>query len=316
MTAGAFFGTAFALALLTALLLAARLRRVREQLSEVEAALEEIAAGNLNRRVLAKPSDMASRICYGLNGLAVRHQAQLVRHQRAAQAYKRFLTGISHDVKTPLASLSGYLEAIEYGVVSGEERDAYLRVAYEKSQRLNRFVEHLFEWVKLDSGEQAFHFAPVDCSELTRSILADWVAALEGRGFAYAFDIPEGECRVRADADAYRRILDNLLQNALLHSGGDAIAVRVAERGPRLEVTVADNGRGIPAEHLPHIFERLYQCGPARSAAGNGLGLAIVRELAAAHGGTVAAESVPGQGAAFTLSLPKEGSENKRAAPE
>lgn len=159
----------------------ARLLRVREQLLQIQDALTDIKNGNLNRRVLARKSDMTRKICYDINRIAVNDQAKLVAQRQSEQAYKRLMTSLSHDVKTPLTSLMGYLEAIQTGVVLGKERDDYLWIAYEKARHLSAFVQSLFEWVKLDSGEQIFHFEEQDICELTRDILADWIVGLPYR---------------------------------------------------------------------------------------------------------------------------------------
>ena len=149
---------ALVIALLAIILLISKLRHVREQLALIKDALEDIKCGNLNRRVLAKENDMTKQICYDINEIAIRNQARLIQQRQAEQAYKRLMTSLSHDVKTPLASLVGYLEAIENRIVSGEEKDEYIHVAFDKAQHLKHFVESLFEWVKLDAGEQLFHF--------------------------------------------------------------------------------------------------------------------------------------------------------------
>ena len=232
-------------------------------------------------------------------------QAQLIHQKQSEQAYKRLMTSLSHDVKTPLASLVGYLEAIENNIVTGEEKDAYLHVAYEKSQHLKHFVENLFEWVKLDSGEQVFHFERLDINELSRNIMADWIPVLENNHNAYEIDIPENECFMRIDQNAYTRILNNLIQNIIVHSEADLLKISLMEEQEKVQIIVADNGKGITSQHLPHIFERLYQCDDSRSARGNGLGLAITKELVSIHKGTIIANSTPNVGTEFIISLPK-----------
>lgn len=293
------------LALAVILYLVLRLCRVREQISFIKDALEDLKLGNLNRRVLAKENDMTKQICYDINEIAISSQAQLIHQKQSEQAYKRLITSLSHDVKTPLASLVGYLEAIESNIVAGKEKDEYLHVAYEKSQHLKHFVESLFEWVKLDSGEQAFHFENTDLNELTRNIITDWVPVLESSNFEYEFTIPEAEYMVRMDINAYTRILNNLLQNTITHSEGSKMTLQIVESRQRAKIVIADNGKGISSDNLPHIFERLYQCDHSRSAKGNGLGLAIAKELVAVHKGTITADSIPGKGTEFIISLPK-----------
>ncbi|MEH2932803.1 HAMP domain-containing sensor histidine kinase [Candidatus Ventrimonas sp. KK005] len=293
------------IALLVILFLFTKLRRVRGQLSIIEEALEDIKSGNLNRRMLTKKNDMTRKICYGINEIAMNSQTQLIRQKQSEQAYKRLMTSISHDVKTPLASLVGYLEAIECKIVAGEEKDEYVHVAFEKAHYLKHFVEDLFEWVKLDSGEQIFRFEVLDLNEASRNIIADWISVLENSDFEYEFDIPETEYLMRIDINAYSRILNNLLQNVLIHSKGNKVILRISENDRQARITLADNGMGISPDHLPHIFERMYQCDQSRSAKGNGLGLSIVKELVAAHKGTIAADSAPDKGTIFTILLPK-----------
>ena len=295
---------ALSVSIVVAFLLVTKIWHVRERLSMIQEALTDIKAGNLNRRVLAGPNDMTRQICYDLNEIAVNSQARLIRQRQSEQAYKRLMTGLSHDVKTPLASMVGYLEAVESGLVEGEEKEEYIRVAADKAHYMQHFVETLFEWVKLDAGEQIFHFEECDINEITRSIMTDWIPILENSGFDYDINISESECRLELDQHAYARILNNLLQNAITHSGGDKLSLRISEDGQNVKMVTADNGTGISQKDLPHIFERMYQCDHSRGARGNGLGLAITKELVGAHKGTIMAESTPGIGTAFTILLP------------
>ena len=293
------------LSLLVILYLAAKLHRVREQLALIKDALADIKAGNLNRRVLARENDMTKQICYDINEIALANQARLIQQKQADQSYKRLMTSLSHDVKTPLASLVGYLEAIENGMVVGEEKEEYLRVISDKAHRLKEFVISLFEWVKLDAKEQVFHFELSDLNELTRSIIADWVPTLENSRLEYEIEIPENEWSARIDANAFTRILNNLFQNIMVHSAATYIKLSVKEDTQRAIISLTDNGKGISTEDLPHIFERMYQCDHSRSANGNGLGLSITKELVNAHKGTISAASSPGLGTTFTIVLPK-----------
>ena len=261
------------LALLIALLvigyLLAKLHRVRGQLSLIKDALADIKNGNLNRRVLARESDLTKQICYDINEIAMSSQSRLIQQKQSEQAYKRLMTSLSHDVKTPLASLVGYLEAVESKMVTGADQEEYIRVAMEKAHHLKDFVTALFEWVKLDAGEQIFHFEVCDLNELSRNIMADWVPLLESHDLTYEIEIPETEYMTRVDPTAYTRILNNLLQNILTHSGARQVTLTVTETEQQAKIIVADNGKGISAADLPHIFERMYQCDHSRSAKGN-----------------------------------------------
>ncbi|WPC40253.1 HAMP domain-containing sensor histidine kinase [Clostridium sp. JS66] len=296
---------ALVLALLIIAYLVSVLWRVQTQLALMKDALEDVKNGNLNRRVLATESDMTRQICYGINEIALSSQARLIQQKQSEQAYKGLMASLSHDVKTPLASLVGYLEAIESKIVVGEEKDEYIHVASDKAQHLKHFVENLFEWVKLDAGEQIFHFEICDLNELSRNIIADWIAILENSHFEYEFDIPETEYSMRIDATAYTRILNNILQNIITHSEGDNMSLRIFENEQQAKIVITDNGKGISSDNLPLIFERMYQCDHSRSAKGNGLGLSISKELVSAHKGTITAASILGSGTTFTILLPK-----------
>lgn len=296
---------ALMITVLVEVFLIVKLQHIREQLALIKDALDDIKCGNLNRRILAKESDMTKRICYDINEIAICNQARLIQQRQAEQAYKRLMTSLSHDVKTPLASLVGYLEAIESGIVAGEETEEYIRVAFDKAQHLKYFVESLFEWVKLDAGEQIFRFEQVDLNELSRNIIADWVPILESRNFEYEIDIPETEYTIQIDPNAYTRILNNVLQNVITHSKGDKVMLSLSETEEQARIIITDNGKGISADDLPHIFERMYRCDHSRSSKGNGLGLSIAKELVSAHRGKITAASTPGTGATFTISFPK-----------
>lgn len=299
-----FFFTTF-LCICVICYLATKLCRVKEQLSIIKDALEDIKKGNLNRRILTRKSDMTKTICYNINEIAVNDQIQLIRLKQSEQAYKRLMTSLSHDVKTPLTSLVGYLEAIQEKIVTGEEKEEYIGVALEKAHHLKEFVESLFEWVKLDAKEQIFQFEICDLNEFSRDIIADWIPRLEDKQFVYEIDIPETEYSIRLDRSAYTRILNNLIQNTLLHSQGNQVTIYISENEIQADITVADNGKGIPENDLSHIFERMYQGDESRGGKGNGLGLSIVQELVAAHGGMICAESPQYGGTIFTITLPK-----------
>lgn len=298
-----FFSTLLCICII--IFLITKLCRVAEQLSTIKYALNDIKEGNLNRRILTRKNDMTKTICYNINEIAINNQAQLIRLKQSEQAYKRLMTSLSHDVKTPLTSLVGYLEAIQEKIVKEDEKEEYIRVALNKAHHLKDFVNSLFEWVKLDAKEQIFQFELCDLNELSRNIIAEWIPAFDDEQLNYEIDIPDAEYNTRLDRNAYTRILNNLFQNSLLHSKGDKISIYISENEHRASIIIEDNGIGIPEKDLPHIFERLYQADESRSTIGNGLGLSIVHELISIHEGTICAKTPPNGGTSFIITLPK-----------
>mgnify|MGYP002798133880 FL=1 len=305
MNMNLYLSLALLIALIVIVYLLAKLHRIKQQLSFITDALKDIKSGNLNRRVLTRESDLTKHICYDINEIAMSSQSQIILQKQSEQAYKRLMTSLSHDVKTPLASLIGYLEAVDSKIVTGAEQEEYIQVAMKKAYHLKDFVNALFEWVKLDAGEQVFHFELCDLNELSRNIMADWVPMLENNNFTYEIDIPETEYIMRVDQTAFIRILNNLFQNILMHSGGSKIFLTVTETDKQAKIIVADNGRGVAEPDLPHIFERLYQCDHSRATKGNGLGLSIAKELVSAHEGSITATDAIGTGIAFIITLPR-----------
>lgn len=293
------------LALLIIIFLISKLFRIRNQIDVIIVALNDIKAGNMNRRILSRDNDITRKICYGINEIAINNQTRLIQQKQSEQAYKRLMTSLSHDVKTPLASLVGYLDAVESGLVENDEKEEYIHIASGKAQHLRQFVESLFEWVKLDAGEQIFHFEEIDLNEISREIVADWIPTLEAHKFQYEIAIPEEEYIIHIDSNAYTRILNNLFQNAIAHSAGNHVIFTIIEDSNEVVIMIRDNGKGISPEHISHIFERMYQVDSSRTGTGNGLGLAITKELIRIHNGTIRASSKSGNGTTFTITLPR-----------
>lgn len=299
-------GMSLVICLIAIIFLASKLIRVKEQLSIIQEALEDIKNGNLNRRVIARKDDMTKDMCFSINDIAINYQSKIVEQKQAEQAYKRLMTSLSHDVKTPLASLVGYLEAVDKGIVHGAEKQEYLSVSLKKSYELKDFIEKLFEWVKLDAKEQVFYFEKLDIHELSRSIFADWINILENNEIDYKINIPENSCELHIDQNAYTRILNNILQNVLLHSKATLLTFSIENSKNSIKIIITDNGAGITDSELPHIFERMYQCDKSRQTNGNGLGLAIAKDLVAAHQGEISATSTLGKGTIFYITVPKK----------
>ena len=287
-----------------ALAACAALHRTRQKLAEIERAVADVRAGNGNRRVLAKPGEPAAALVYEINDIVQNYEGRLAALQTAQEANRQLMTSLSHDVRTPLTTLIGSLDAAHRGLLTGQAREESLDAARRKAHELKNYVDALCDWFKLNSGEFSLQPRPVEAVELTRNFLADWVPLWEEQGMNYRLQIPEGPFRAALDPDAYRRILNNLLQNALTHSRAQCTSVTLTARDGALEVQVADDGVGIPAEALPHIFERLYKGDASRGSRGSGLGLSIARQLALCMGGSLTAASTPGKGAVFTLQFP------------
>lgn len=211
------------------------------------------------------------------------------------------MTSLSHDVKTPLASMVGYLEAVQEGLVTGDEKDDYIKVSLSKAHYLKDFVEKLFDWVKLDSGEWKFSFADKDLNELTRNVISDWIPIFEEKHISYEIEIPEQECNIRIDENAYFRSLNNIINNIIVHSNCDRVHLKLEKSDTKVTLTILDNGDGISEKDLPYIFDRMYQADSSRLTKGSGLGLSISKELLRVNNAKISVSSVPNIKTVFTV---------------
>ncbi len=279
-------------------------RRVKKQLLEMSDALEDVKNGNGNRRILAETHELAAPLAYVLNDIILSYENRLSAYRQTEETNRQLMTSLSHDVRTPLTTLIGYLDAAHKGIVDGKERDDYIETARRKAHDLKEYIDVLFDWFKLGSNEFSMNISTVDLTELTRNILIDWIPIFEDAQMDFVADIPEQPFRVQIDPDGYMRILNNLIQNAISHSQADKVEIALSGMGGNIKILLSDNGVGIDKEDLKHIFERLYKCDKGRSEKGSGLGLSIVHQLVAKLNGTITAESIPGQGTVFILLFP------------
>ena len=283
------------------------IRRVKRQISEMTDALADIKNGNGNRRILSADNELVAPIAYEINESVVSYVSRLSTFHQTEETNRQLMTSLSHDVRTPLTTLIGYLDAAHKGIVTGKDRDDYIETARWKAHDLKEYIDVLFDWFKLNSNEFAIELQTVEAAELTRDILIDWIPIFEDKQIAYNIDIPEKPFRVRLDTDGYMRILNNLIQNVISHSRADKIEIALTKKKRDMEITVTDNGIGIEKEDLKHIFERLYKCDKGRSEKGSGLGLSIVHQLVEKMNGTITAESTQGSGTTFILLFPLVG---------
>ena len=280
------------------------IRRVKAQINGMLDALEDIKAGNGNRRILSATDEFTASIAYEVNDIVSSYEKELSSFRQAEEVNKQLMTSLSHDVRTPLTTLIGYLDAAHKGIVTGKDKDEYVEIARRKAHDLKEYIDVLFDWFKLNSDEFVLLIDPVEAVELTRNILIDWIPIFEDKQIDYSIDIPEQPFRVRLDPDAYMRVLNPLIQNVTVHSHADKINISLSNQDGNMKIVVADNGVGIEKDDLKHIFERLYKCDKGRSEKGSGLGLSIVHQLVEKMNGTITAESTPGNGTMFALYFP------------
>jgi signal transduction histidine kinase len=238
--------------------------------------------------------------------LAAALVARLVAAERSRReveaARRRLVASVSHDLRTPLASLRLLVESIDDGVVTGETRDRYLGEIRTHVAALSALIDDLFELSRIEAGEIAWTMGRVELRELVGDTVAAMRAPAAARGVALGAELPAEEVVARANAEKLQRVLFNLIQNAIRHTPADgSVTVRARTAGGGVEVEVADDGAGISAAEGDRVFDAFYR-GEDDAGDGAGLGLAISRAIVEAHGGRIWLEpGAPGTRVRFTL---------------
>jgi len=283
-----------------------------DRLHAVSDAAAALATGDLTVRVPPPTPDAASEVralTVAFNMMA--EQLEEAAKQRADddEARRMLVAAISHDLRTPLASIRAMIEAITDGVVTDPETVARFHTTMGREIRtLSALITDLFELSQLEAGQLALSLAPATLPDLISEVVEGLAAQAAAREIHIAGGVEGSVGPVIMDTPAVRRVLTNLVQNALRHTPADgtvAVTARAVAEG--VQVDVVDTGEGIPATDLPHIFERFYRGEKSRSreTGGAGLGLAIARGFVEAHGGRIWVESEAGRGTRFSFILPR-----------
>ena len=219
-----------------------------------------------------------------------------------------FVANVSHELKTPLALIRLFAETLELGRVPTEEKaKQYYRVINKESQRLTQLINNILDFSRIEAGRRQYRLAPTDVGRIVSEVVDAYRFQIEQQGFALELDVPEGLPEVQVDKEALGQALINLVNNAIKYSQDERqIRIAVREDGGRLLLSVADRGIGIAKAEQRKIFEKFYRAENSlvHDTKGSGLGLALVRHILDAHGGSVEVESAPGKGSTFTLALP------------
>jgi signal transduction histidine kinase len=230
------------------------------------------------------------------------------RVERAFDAVRQFSSDAAHELKTPLTALRGEMEVALRKEREPAEYRAALESGLEETAKLERIIDDLLLLARTDASDGTLTTEPVALDEVVLQAHEETCALAERMGISLVLSDLD-EVRVRGNALLLRRLLVNLIDNGIKYNrpGGNVSVTLGLERGGnRARLVVEDTGIGVPAESLPHLFDRFYRVDKARSreVGGTGLGLAIVKRVAEAHGGAVSAESAPGKGSKFTVVLP------------
>lgn len=275
-------------------------------ISRISDAVTNISEGDLNTTVEVLGDDEFSSMASSLNKMVEDIRWLMDKERESERTKNELITNVAHDLRTPLTSIIGYLELLSGKVeLPPEMQKKYIDIAYSKAKRLEKLIEDLFGFTKMNYGRLSMHVSQVDIIKLLGQLLEESYPNFADKGLSYELQSNVPAKVITADGNLLARLFDNLINNAIKYGAdGKRVMVNVAAGPETVTVSVTNYGYVIPAEELPLIFDKFYRVEQSRSThtGGTGLGLAIVKNIVDMHGGTIDVKSDL-NGTVFTVTL-------------
>lgn len=285
------------LTIITVLILS---RVITQPLLRMKKATEQLSRGNHEVELYTNRKDELGELATSISRLS--KDLERLKNER-----KEFLGSISHELRTPLTYMKGYTDIVSRKDISVKDRNKYIRIIQEETNRLANLIKNLFELAKIDQNEFAIKKERIMYRELIHTVMARIQPAIDEKNIKFSFYCPDN-LAVSVDPERIQQVLLNILDNAIKYTPeGSNIRMEVSQNKHEILTTISDTGAGIPEEDVPYVFERLYRSEKSRSRlnGGSGLGLTIAKEIVELHGGKIEVESTPGKGTVFIISLQK-----------
>ncbi|MBR5792430.1 MAG: HAMP domain-containing histidine kinase, partial [Ruminiclostridium sp.] len=257
--------------------------RIADTLDTLRQAADNLREGELDFEILSCQEQELDELSQSLEGVRQRLKAAAVAEAAAQEERGLLMANLSHDMRTPITAIKGYVEGIRDGIANTPEKQAhYLDIVTSKTVILEKLVRNMSDFSEYELGRMQYHFEFVDLAPFLTDLGEEYQVEVQSAGMTFTWDIPPGPFVVTADRNKIKRVLDNLLSNAIKYGKpGGAIDLTAEEYEKGLVIQLTDNGKGIGAEALHHVFDSFYRADAARSSAvpGSGLGLAICRSI-------------------------------------
>ena len=275
-------------------------------ISRISEAVQNISEGNLNTVIDVIGDDEFSSMAANLNHMAADIKKLMEKERESERTKNELISNVAHDLRTPLTSIIGYLELLAGNQqVPADMQHKYIEIAYGKSRRLQKLIEDLFGFTKLNCGKIAMHVGQIDIVKLLGQLVEEAYPNFVEKGLSYDLQSNVPAKIINADGNLLARLFDNLIGNAIKYGAdGKRVLVKIHAEGETVTVSVTNYGYVIPADELPLIFNKFYRVEQSRSSStgGTGLGLAIAKEIVDMHGGTISVASDL-NGTVFTVKL-------------
>lgn len=275
-------------------------RRMERPLELVASAADSIARGDFEKRVdVDRMHEMSS--------LAVTFNKMAEELQKYEETRSSFVANVSHELRSPLTSIQGFVQGILDGTIDEKEREQYLTIVLDETKRLNALISDLLDLAKVESGQFPLHRTEWDLNELLRQSIIKFITKIEDKGLDITVDVPEGRTMVTADKDRMTQVITNIIDNAVKYSNHDgSLSIwTTPKEGGKIEVSIKNSGEAIPEEDIPYIFDRFFKVDKShnRKAKGTGIGLSIVWNIIVQHGERIWVNSKEGTGTVFTFTM-------------
>ncbi|MBQ7907659.1 MAG: HAMP domain-containing histidine kinase [Clostridia bacterium] len=276
-------------------------QRTMRPLREIGQAAKSFSQGNFDVRVKVRGDDELAELAQSFNKMASELQAK-------DEMQKNFLSNVSHDLRTPMTTIAGFIDGILDGAIPPQKQDYYLNIIKNEIKRLNRLVSSLLDISRLQSGERKFDKKPFNICELARQTIISFENQLYEKELDVEFNCDEDDMIAMGDKDAINQVIYNLCHNAIKFSYDKGkYHVNICYKDDKVQFTMFNEGIGIASEDLPYVFDRFYKSDKSRGLdkTGVGLGLFITRTIIESHGEKISAESEYGKNCSFTFTLPR-----------
>lgn len=286
-------------------------RSVLRPLSKLQEATRKIRDGNLDFTLDIEEDDEIGELCQDFEEMRIRLKESAEQKIQYDNENKELISNISHDLKTPITAVKGYVEGIMDGVADTPEKmDRYIRTIYNKANEMDRLINELTFYSKIDTNRIPYTFNKIHISDYFEDCVDELSVELESSGVSLTyFNYLEEDAVVIADAEQLKRVINNIVSNSLkyMDKPKGVINIRLRDVGDFIQIEIEDNGKGIAQKDLSNIFERFYRTDASRNSSkgGSGIGLSIVKKIMEDHGGQVWATSKEGTGTTMYLALRK-----------
>lgn len=297
-------------------------RSIGKPLEKMAEATTRIAQGDLDFKIQTDKKDEFGDLCNDFENMRIRLKESAEERIKFDEENREILSNISHDLKTPLTSIKGYIEGIRDGVANTPSKmDKYIKTIYNKTNDMEKLIAELSLYTKIDNNTATYDFKKVKVGEYFSDCVEEISVELESKNIMLTyFNYTDKDCMVIADPERLKRVINNIISNSVKYIGHKkgAVNIRITDENDKIHVEIEDNGKGIAKEELPYIFDRFYRTDSSRNSdqGGSGIGLAIAKKIIEMHGGKIWASSMENTGTIIHFVLNKYREEEEAVEDE